>query len=501
MYSFQRINILFKNMSIRSKLIIAFTFLLVGICIFIFIYFPSKFEEQSIKHISDLAESISMITAYSIEPSLFFMDEKDIGKVIQNTKQNKNIEYIVLLNTKEETVICENCSKAREVDFLKVGGTNSFSSDGMIYKYYTPVNHENVQIGKLYLGLSTREVIESINESRASIAISSIILFIIGIIFIIGISNILAKPITRLSKTIELISEGDLSQRAIINSKDEIGLLAHTFDIMVDKLEEAYQELKQEIIIRKETELELINAKEEISLSLEIEKKLNDLKTRFVSMVSHEYRTPLTIILSSTYLLDIFYKKQLTSDFNKQLSIIQDTVDNLVKLLDDILIISRSDAGKLKVESKPLNIVSLIDGIILQTSVIDKNKHKFTFNYDNDNLIINSDEYLMQQIINNLISNALKYSPKDSFVKMNLEDNQEKIILTINDDGIGIPNEDQVNLFDSFFRAKNTTGISGTGLGLAIVKRYVDALGGKISFQSNVNQGTTFHVEIPKNHT
>jgi signal transduction histidine kinase len=488
-----------KNLSLGSKLIIAFSFLLTAICLFIYIYFPAKFEKQAMMHISQMAESISNISAYSIAPGLYFKDYQEINLLLRDIKKNKNFEYLVIHDTSNIPVVYENLNKAKNVNYTVLEDKDFLSGEGLIYKSSTVVRHNDAIIGTLYLGISTVDVRKSIYESRRSIAIYSIILFILGIGFVIGISTILTKPIKNLTKTFEIISEGDLSHRAIVNSKDEIGDLSNSFNLMVEKLEKAHYSLTYEIQVRKETEEELINAKEELSKSLEIEKNLNDLKSRFVSMVSHEYRTPLTVILTSTYLMEKFFQLQLKPEFSRQLVIVQNSVKNMVQLLDDILFLGKSDAGKLKVSLKSLDIIETIEDLVRQSEVLDKNNHEIIFQKTNESCFINSDENLLRQIFTNLISNAIKYSPKGSSVKINLEMQPEKVLFTIIDNGIGIPEDEKEFLFDSFFRARNVHEISGTGLGLSIVYRCVNALSGEITADSKENVGTIFVVEIPMN--
>ena len=264
------------------------------------------------------------------------------------------------------------------------------------------------------------------------------------------------------------------------------------------QLEEAMNELKVEIAVRKKAEIELKEAKEEVQNALDKEKELNQLKTRFISMISHEYRTPLTVILTSSYLIEQFYEGSNQEQFNKFLNKIRGSVESMTQLLEDVLKIGKADSGKLDLQPEKVNLLSLFSDIIEEIRVVDKEKHEFDFNYTLSNSDILSDEKNLRHIFQNLLSNAAKYSPEADKVKITLTEKDDHHIIQIIDYGIGIPEEDQEHLFQSFHRAGNVGAISGTGLGLAIVKRCSEALGGNIRVDSEIGKGTTFTVKVLK---
>lgn len=264
------------------------------------------------------------------------------------------------------------------------------------------------------------------------------------------------------------------------------------------KLEEAANELRVEVAVRKKAEDELREAKEEVQAALDKEKELNQLKTRFISMISHEYRTPLTVIMTSTYLVEQFYEGTKTEEFNKFLGKIRTSVDSMTKMLEEVLEIGKADSGKNQIIPQKMDILSLVNEVIEEIKVVDKDKHKFDLNFTLDDNVIISDEKSLIHILQNLIGNAAKYSPDSDLVKINIYDHKDTIEIQVIDEGIGIPKEDQEFLFQSFHRAQNVGTISGTGLGLAIVKRSVDAIDGKIAVDSKVGVGSKFILEIPK---
>ncbi|HEY9602047.1 MAG TPA: ATP-binding protein [Allocoleopsis sp.] len=240
-------------------------------------------------------------------------------------------------------------------------------------------------------------------------------------------------------------------------------------------------------------------AEAELFLALEKEKELNELKSRFVSMTSHEFRTPLTTILGSAELLEHYSQKWSEEKKQRHIQRIQHTVQHMTQLLNDVLLLGKAEAGKLEFNPQPLDLEQFCLNLTEEFELDASNQHDLTFVTLAQAIQGNCDEKLLRHILNNLLSNAIKYSPSGSNVKFELSCRDSQAIFRIQDEGIGIPEEDQQRLFESFHRAKNVGNVPGTGLGLAIVKNAVDLHGGKISVNSEVGIGTTFTVIIPLN--
>ena len=256
--------------------------------------------------------------------------------------------------------------------------------------------------------------------------------------------------------------------------------------------------MKIEVAIRQRTENELQEAKEKVTKALEQEKELNFLKSRFISMISHEYRTPLTVILTSTYLIEQYYQGTNREQFDKFIFKIRESVKSMIKLLEDVLTIGKSESGKFSLSIDKIRLVDFCNDIIEEVQVIDNKKHIFEFNYVNNDFEVISDVNSLKHIISNLLLNAAKYSPGQDNVIINLEDLNNDVKIEVIDFGIGIPIEDQSLLFEAFYRASNVGAISGTGLGLSIVKRFVDTIKGTITVDSKRNEGTKFTIIFPK---
>jgi signal transduction histidine kinase len=237
----------------------------------------------------------------------------------------------------------------------------------------------------------------------------------------------------------------------------------------------------------------------EIRNALEKERELSELRSSFVSLLSHEFRTPLTTIQSSAELLER-YNDRLTEEKKQNHFIrIRSAVSRMTQLLDDVLTIGRAEAGRLKFEPSPMDVVAFCRNIVEGIQISARPKPTINFVVQGDCTNAQMDEKLLGHIITNLLSNAIKYSPQGGTVQFDLSCNSSSAIFRIQDTGIGIPKQDLENLFDSFRRASNVGTIPGTGLGLAIVKQCVDLHGGTISVETELEVGSSFTVVLPLN--
>lgn len=259
-------------------------------------------------------------------------------------------------------------------------------------------------------------------------------------------------------------------------------------------LEEQIDERTQSL---KELVTELQKAKEEVSLSLEKEKELGQLKSRFVSMASHEFRTPLTAVQLSAVLIDKYAQPYQNGHITKHVGKIKTAVGSLTAILNDFLSLEKLEAGKVEPSFSGFDLVKLAEEITEEMQMVAKQNQDIIYQHTGINSMVSLDQNLLKNCVINLISNSIKYSGENTFIEFNTEIGDQKCIITIRDNGIGIPESDQKHLFEAFFRAHNTGNIPGTGLGLNIVARYTSLMNGKIEFKSNINQGTLFILSFP----
>ncbi len=249
--------------------------------------------------------------------------------------------------------------------------------------------------------------------------------------------------------------------------------------------------IAQDITERKNTEQKLREA-------LDKERELNRLKSDFVSMVSHQFRTPLTSIKSSIQILEMYledFEKKTTEKFQNHYLRIQSEIDRLNYLLDDILTFGRLNSLKFSIKRSSVDMVQLCRSILGQRFDVMYKDRKIVFSFNGFPYKVYVDEGLMIHIISNLLANAYKYSSGSPVLFLDFRKNDFMIV--IKDNGIGIPKDEQKNLFQSFFRASNSSNIQGTGLGLVVVKEFVELHNGKIEVVSELNRGTEFKITIP----
>lgn len=237
---------------------------------------------------------------------------------------------------------------------------------------------------------------------------------------------------------------------------------------------------------------ELKSAKEHVSALFEKEKELNQLKTRFVSMASHEFRTPLSSIQLSASLIDKYTSKQDAQSVEKHTGKIKNSINNLTTILNDFLSLEKLEAGKVYANPTWFDMIAFAEEIAEEMQLMSKQKQLIVYEHSGTTAQVFLDQNLLKNCIINLISNAIKYSGENTMIQFNSWVNDRELIIDVKDNGIGIPAVDQQNLFEPFFRAHNTGDITGTGLGLNIVKRYVGLMNGAVSCKSSQNIGTTF---------
>ncbi|NNK75325.1 MAG: PAS domain-containing sensor histidine kinase, partial [Maribacter sp.] len=238
-------------------------------------------------------------------------------------------------------------------------------------------------------------------------------------------------------------------------------------------------------------------AESKIKSALVREQELNELKSRFISMASHEFRTPLSAILSSAILIGKQYEPEKLAKREKYIAQIKTNVRNLVVILNDFLSLSKLEEGKVTAHKERFDIVQFSRSLVEEIDSSKKYGQKIIIKHQKPIMNVFLDAKLTRHILTNLLSNAIKYSQENKTIDLILDKQNENLIIKVKDRGIGIPIEEQSNLFQRFFRADNSSTIQGTGLGLHIVKQYAELMGGDVSFKSRLNKGSTFIVKLP----
>lgn len=268
--------------------------------------------------------------------------------------------------------------------------------------------------------------------------------------------------------------------------------LEHRVAEQTDELRQKNQYLRSEIQERQRLE-------EELRKTLFKEQEFSQLKSNIIAMISHEYRTPLTTILSSTELLENYSHQWPDEKKQRHFQRIYSTVAHMTRLVNDVLLINKAEAGKLEFSPARLDLVAFCREIAEESRLTAKTQHQISFESKCLCLKASMDEKLLRQILSNLLSNAIKYSPKGGNIELQVACEDNTVIFCVRDQGIGIPLPEQAQLFTAFHRSSNVGTISGTGLGLAIVKKCVEFHNGTITVESAMGVGSTFTVKLPLN--
>ncbi len=236
---------------------------------------------------------------------------------------------------------------------------------------------------------------------------------------------------------------------------------------------------------------------ERLRLELEKEQEIIALRERFITIASHDFRTPLTVIKMAANMLETYFDRMPAERRSVKLQQINVQVDRMTSLLNNALTVSKANAGKTEFRPEMVDLEVFCRGLWNDVTADTEDTHRLEYSYELDVKSVMLDPKLMYRALANLIGNAIKYSPREGHVRFIVAPKDDLITFSISDNGIGIPEDDLKRLFEPFFRGRNTSGIDGTGLGLSIVSSFVEAHGGRITVESVEGQGTTFVISIP----
>jgi len=460
---------------------------------------------QMKRDIRIMAESLSS----TIEKMRYINELIHIQKLVDRlSAESEIVSRIMIVDDNSRTIACNDLNRVGMIADDKgiraiINGADIYTRllpNKKIYLVDIPLKIGDEFKGVVSIGYDARDYYAHLSEIfRFGLLISGMGI-LMGILLSFQVSNPIIKPIQRLTEVTKKLAAGDLSERATLSSRDEVGALATAFNRMAEDLSRSKEEIDQhsktlEQKVRQRTlELEVINHE-----LREIQNELieaNMAKSEFMSIASHELRTPLTTLLGYSELL---LTRDLTESQKKEfLSFINEESILLTNIINDLLDISRIESQKdFAFVKKPVNLTDILLKNINFYSRTEGGKHIIA-NIEENLPLVNADEEKIGQVIKNLLDNAIKYSPSgDIIVKAFVKDNM--VWITIQDHGIGISQKDILRVFDKFFRVKQeeTAHISGTGLGLSIVKYVVESHDGKLDIKSKLGEGTTVGFGLP----
>jgi signal transduction histidine kinase len=256
------------------------------------------------------------------------------------------------------------------------------------------------------------------------------------------------------------------------------------------------KKVAERTLVLKEALHELEVSRDELSQALENEKGLNELKSRFITTASHEFRTPLSTILSSVALIQKYTTSEDQEKREKHILKIKNAVSGLTEILNDFLSLGKLEEGKMSAKPAEHDVFNLIKEVVSDINSIVRSGQIITFNSGSHFMMI--DRQLLRNVMFNLLSNAIKFSPEGAEIDVHVKVEDREVVIAVKDRGIGISEADMKNLFGRFFRGANAVAIPGTGLGLNIVTKYLELMKGTISCKSELNVGSTFYIHLPK---
>jgi PAS domain S-box-containing protein len=281
-------------------------------------------------------------------------------------------------------------------------------------------------------------------------------------------------------------------EQSILRQQEEMARANEEIEKLNEELEAKVEQRTRQL---QETLEILEKSRDDLENALSKEKELSDLKTRFVSMASHEFRTPLSTILSSASLVAKYVLSEEQDKRDKHIQRIRSAVSNLTDILNEFLSIGRLEEGKIQLNISVFNLKDQALLVCNEMKTILKPGQRIR-NTHKGQASVQLDLSMLRNILINLISNALKFSPEDSIIEVETEVNEKHILISVQDHGIGISDDDKKHLFERFFRGKNATNIQGTGLGLHIVSKYAELMDGSVSVESKLDEGTKFTVKF-----
>ncbi|AXG70784.1 signal transduction histidine-protein kinase BarA [Kordia sp. SMS9] len=299
--------------------------------------------------------------------------------------------------------------------------------------------------------------------------------------------------------------------------QDSHYVMALVIDISVrkqqeEKIQELYEDLEQKVIQRTQelsksiAKLEAenilrIQAEEEARIALKKEQELNELKTKFLSLVSHEFKTPLSSILTSSMLLGKYKLTEQQTKRDRHIQIISDKVHYLNNILNDFLSVEKLEKGKVNYKLSTFKVSKVVNEVVYNANMLLKDGQQINYPEDIDGFSLYQDEKIVELALSNLVNNAIKYSSENTIIDILITQDITTTTFKIKDNGIGIPEKEQKNIFNRYFRAENALLVQGTGIGLNIVKSHLENLNGSISFESAENKGSIFTINIPNKAT
>lgn len=486
--------------SIQGKLVVTYSMIIAVISAFIFVYFPYRLEEASIQSLQEKALSISHMAAFSIAAALYFEDANAMQETMESAKQTRELAYFIITNRVDSTVLSYNEGLARQMEFNNQDQEVFVAREMGVIKIKSPIVLNGEVIGTLYLALSTREVFDRISQSRRTILLVSLFIFVAGIFAVILVSSLLTRPLAAIARAARQISAGNFSVRVEVEANDETGTLSKAFNHMAayvdqsrkeltainQKLEHHAHELEAEVEQRRKAEAEQARLLKKIE---GVNKELKD----FAYIVSHDLKAPLRSIGSLATWLESDHAEQLNDEGLELIHLLKGRVERMQNLIDGVLQYSR--LGRIRDALLPVDLEQILPDVI---EFIAPPEH-IHIGIDTPLPTVTAEKIRLEQVFQNLLSNAVKYMDKPrGEVKIGCSDEDDFWKFWVRDNGPGIEEKHFDKIFQIFQTLNARDDYESTGVGLTLIKKIIEMYGGQIWLESTPGEGTTFFFTLPK---
>ena len=462
----------------------AFVFLTLIVVFVLYFFVSLKLQDNFELKISEELQSNAILVGDILTGDLLENKNEDIQRKIENLAKKLDLRITVidmqgkvLGDSEKAPSLMENHKDRLEIiEAVEKGfGQSTRFSDTLNYnmKYVAVrVSDSGNTLGVVRFALPLSEVQLRIQLIYRVVLLGAIVAVVIAFTVAYFLSRSITFPISRMQEVARRIAKGDFSEKVNIKSKDELGELAKSLNIMAAELQQKMENLKQ----------------------------MDRVRTDFVANVSHELKTPLTLIKGYIETLEDRAIND-TEKARKFISIIKEHTNRLENIIEDLLSLSELELSKDCLNKTEFDLKKLIDEITLSFGyALDAKRQTLSVNHQGDDFRIKADRDKIEQVIVNLIDNAIKYTNEAGQINILLLERQNEITFTVQDDGVGIPGKDINRVFERFYRVDKARSreLGGTGLGLGIAKHIVLAHNGQISIESEINKGTKVHIRLPK---
>jgi signal transduction histidine kinase len=464
---------MFKNLSIRIKIIVGQVFLIAMVSVFIYSYYPQQQEQLAIRSIESKIKSISNMFSIGVGIGMGETDLVAVSEAMEWTHTDSAVVYISVRNDHNQEITSRNLLPENTTPPLSA--INKYNErievDGVIY-YKSHIVYQNTSFGTLVIGYSLKQMNAMIGSLKRTTSYFCLALFTIGVLIAFTMSNMITANILKLDQTVRAISSGAEQVYVTVTSNDEIGKLGRAFNHMLHRLEKS--------------RLEMIRYSEQL-------KKQNEELNQFSYVVSHDLKAPLRAIFKLSEWIEEDLGSAIPAESKKNMQILRGRVFRLESLINGLL--EYSKVGRLEVPVERVDVYSMLKET---TDLLNPPAH-IKIEIKNDMPVLNTKKYLLQQVFINLIGNAIKYNDKeDGKVIISSQEAGDFHQFTVEDNGMGIAPAYHKKVFEMFQTLESRDKVEGTGIGLAIIKKSVEDIGGTIQLESEENQGARFIFTWPK---